>query len=304
MPPGLQQCNQVIQNGRFEDDSLMALWKYAGIAEQVTRTSVPHYLAAGESFSMLLPAENVGGIPRHPWLYQEFVMPSWVITPSAGTGGTHGTLTLHTGVFPQVAPAQADPLYVVLRNQTGNITVTNQITIASGAETNTLDPSNYDNSDWVLKTTDLMNSMVAAGHNPVDYANQTMQLYFYSPNPAGTYRTRFYMDNVELNICTAEPAPATVDTLVKGKVRVFLDGVPTPQPGIFVWIYAIDGAMSTTYTIQDSTYSFYNLPAASGGTQYIVYAEYWDQDNNLYTASSTVVLRPGDRLENVDLLLF
>ena len=304
LPPGMQQCSQVIQNGRFEEDSQMYLWHYAGIDEQVTRTSVPHYLAPGESFSMLLPAEPVGGIPRHPWLYQEFVMPSWVLTPTQN-GGTSANLTLHKGVNHQDAQLDPDPLYVVLRNQSGTITLTTKITVATGSDTPQLNPDlGYDNNDWVQVTDDMIDNMVAAGHNPEDYADQTLQLYFYSPNPNDTYNTRFYLDNVELNICTTQPAPDNYDTLVKGNVRVFLNGVPTPMPGIYVWIYAIDGVMDKTYTIQDSTYSFYDLPADAGGTQYIVYAEYRDADDNLYTASTIIVLNPGQTLTGVDLLLF
>ena len=302
-PPGLLACQTAIQNGNFEDDTLMSLWHYAGISEQVTRTSVPHYFGIGQSFSMLLPATEISGLPRHPWIYQEFDMPSWVITPTVN-GGTSLNLTLHTAVNPEGVD-DPDPLLVSLQDQTGNtLTEFSPITITTGATPPFIDPNNPDpnNSEWVLHTIN-----VADGFSPaaslLNYQSQRLRLYLNSPNPNNTASTRFYIDNVDLQVCTQQPVPSQYSTKVAGDVRVFINGEPVEKPGVNVWIYAIDGSMSKTYTIQDSTFSFYDLPADNSGTQYILYAEYWE-DNTFYSASTVIVLQPGQILDNISLLLF
>ena len=192
-----QQCASLIQNGNFEDTALMSLWHYSQSDEHVTRTSVVRWLAPGESFSMFLPASNVGGVPRHPWLYQEFVLPSWVLTPAQETGSKL-TLSLHVGLHPEGAP-EPDPLYVALLDQSGLITLTEPITIATGADTPVIYVNLPNNNDWIYKTIDLANHF-----NLVDYKNQTLRLHFYSPNPNGTYTTRFFLDNVGLTLCTTQ----------------------------------------------------------------------------------------------------
>ncbi len=281
----------------------MSAWGYAGITEQVTRTSLPHYFGAGQSFSMLLPDTNVYGLPRHPYLYQDFTMPTWVLTPTA-TGGTSLNLTLHAAVNPEGSP-NPDPLFASVQNQTGQ-TITNYspITVTTGDLPPYIDPNNPnpDNSEWVQKKLNLADGF----NNPADLLNftgQPLRLYFNAPNPNSTDSTRFYVDNIDLQVCTQQPTPASFNTKIAGDVRVFLNGVPTPKPGVFVWIYAIDGTMAKTYTIQDSTFSFYDLPASPGGTQYVLYAEYWE-NNTFYSASTVLILTPGQIIDNISLLLF
>ena len=308
-PPGLAQCDSVIVNGNFEDDTLMSRWVYPGISQQVTRTSIPHYFAPGESFSMLLPATTLSGVPRQPWLYQEFQMPTWVLTPTVG-GGTSLNLTLHVAINPDTTTPQPDPLYTMIRDQAGQpldaVSLTGPITVTTGNTPPYIDPNNPspNNSEWVQKTLVITN---ANNFNPVNYAGQTLRLFFESPNPDFSYRTRFYVDNVDLQVCTQQPIPKPpyqpYNTKVSGDVRVFINGVPTEKPGVFVWIYAIDGSMEKTYTIQDSTFSFYGLPAQPGGTQYILYAEYWE-GGKFYSASTVIVLQPGGAVEGISLLLF
>ncbi|MFQ5575382.1 MAG: TadE/TadG family type IV pilus assembly protein [Anaerolineae bacterium] len=306
-PPGLQQCQSALVNGNFEDDTLMSEWHYAGIQQQVTRTSVPHYFAQGESFSMLLPATTLFGVPRQPWLYQDFVMPTWVLTPTTG-GGTSLNLKLHVAVNPDVdtSPRMTDTLNALIRNQVGQpldpTSVTGDVPVVKGDNQPFIDPNNPsgDNSEWVRKSINLAQSF-----NPVDYKGQTMRLFLESPNPgpAFSYRTKFYVDNVDLEICTAQPVPTSFSTKVAGEVLVFKDVKPVEQPGVFVWIYAIDGSMEKTYTIQDSTFSFYDLPAKPGGTQYILYAEY-TEDQKTYIASTVIILTPGQVIEDISLVLF
>ncbi len=302
-PPGLLNCETAIVNGNFEDDNLMSLWHYPGIAEQVTRTSLPHYFATGESFSMLLPATTIGGSPRHPWIYQQFDMPTWIITPTT-EGGTSLNLNLHVAVNPE-GDANPDPLYASLEDQSGN-TVANFTPpeITNGATSPYIDPNNPDpnNGDWTLVSLNL-----ASAFNPpetlLDYRSQSLRLKFNSPNTDGNSSTRFYIDNVNFETCTQQPVPENYSTKVSGDVRVFINGEPTKKPGVYVWIYAIDGRMEKSYTIQDSTFSFYDLDADSNGTDYILYAEYWE-NSSFYSASTILTLLPGQTIDDISLLLF
>jgi hypothetical protein len=254
---------------------------------------------------MLLPDTNVSGLARKPWLYQEFTMPDWLIAPTA-TGGAQLKLSLNVGVNPEGAnqPSEPEPLFVSLRDATGSITVTTPITLATDANTPTLNPLQPNNNDWLVKQFDLADSFSPA-EEILDYRSQTMQLYFNAPNPYGgdANSTRFYLDNVAFEICNIEPRPNTYSTLVSGEVRVLIDGIPTPKPGIFVWVYAIDGQMEKSYTIQDSTFSFYDLPATTQGTTYILYAEYFE-DGNFYSASTILLLKPAQKIEDISLILF
>jgi len=299
-PPGLQQCQESIVNGDFESDALMSEWIYPSISQQVSRTTAPHFFGPNQSFSMVLPDTLVGCIPRQPWLYQEFTVPSWIITPTINAGTTM-KLKLHAGVNPEGSP-EPDELFVTLRDQTGTFNVTNPVTVAIGSEQPTLVPPVNNNNGWKLKEFNL----AQAFNSPADllqYRDQNLQLYFEAPNPAGSDSTQFYLDNVSLEICSTEPTPDDYNTLVAGEIRVLIDGVPTAKPGIFVWIYAIEGEMQKTYTIQDSSFSFYDLPAASGGTTYILYAEY-EEDDTFYSASTIILLRPGDVIDDIAMLLF
>lgn len=303
IPPGTKSCESVVTNGDFEDDDQMSLWQYQGVAQQVTRTSLPHYFAVGQSFSMMLPATNIAGTPRRPWLYQEVQMPGWVLTPTVNSdNGTSLNLKLHVAVNPE-EQANPDLFQVVLKNVAG-ADISQPITITTGDSAPYIDPQNPDpeNSQWVLKTMALDDTFSPL-ENLLNYSDQTVRLYFYSPNPAGTYSTRFYVDNVSLNVCTMQPIPTEFSTKVAGKVYVWQNSKFEEMPGVFVWIYAVDGKMDKTYTIQDSTFSFYNLPAASGGTNYIVYAEYWEDDVP-HIASTVISLSPGQRIEDLMLLLF
>ena len=299
-PPGLQQCTDLIVNGNFEDDALMSEWNYSKIAQQVTRTSVPHWLAPGESFSMLLPDTTIGGVPRSPWLWQEVTMPSWIITPTVN-GGTQINLRAHVGVNQEGMANPEDELFVSLLDASGSFSVTAPISISNGAQTPEINPILPNNNQWVLKQVNLA-SYISPPEDLLNYRDQDLRLLFEAPN-LGSDSTRFYLENVVLDVCTVEPTPDSFSTKVSGGVRVLIDGVPTPKPGVFVWIYAIDGQMQKTYTIQDSTFSFYDLPATPQGTTYVLYAEYFE-DGNFYSTSTVLVLRQGQSIENVALLLF
>ena len=301
-PPGLEQCEAAVVNGKFEDAQLMSEWSYSSIRQSVARTSIPHWIADGENFSMLLPDTIIGGQPRSPWIYQQISVPTWIITPTVNAGASFN-LSLHVGINPEgtIEPSEPDELLVSLLDETGSFTVTNPITVALDSDPVHLVPPVANNNGWVLKQFDLIQGF----NQPADVLNQrgqNLRLYFEAPN-SGTDSTRFYMDNVELEICSKEPAPANFSTKVSGEIRALINGIPTPKPGIFVWIYAVDGSMQKSYTIQDSTFSFYNLPAATDGTTYILYAEY-EENGTFYSASTILLLRPGQVKDDIALLLF
>jgi len=299
-PPGLQQCQAAIVNGDFENDALMSKWIYPGVSQQVTRTSVPHYFGPNQSFGMVLPDTRIGGIPREPWIYQAFTVPSWITTPTNNVGPTMN-LKLHVGVNPEGSP-EPDELFVTLRDQTGSFTVTIPVTVATGADQPALVPPVSSNNGWVLKQLDLAQAFNAPAEL-LQYRDQNLQLYFETPNPAGTDSTRFYLDNIDLEICNIAPTPVSFNTKVAGEIRVLVDGVPKAKPGVSVWIYALEGDMQQTYTIQDASFSFYDLPAAPGGTTYILYAQY-ETGYAVYSNWTLLLLRPGAVIDDIAMLLF
>lgn len=311
-PPGLRQCVQPIVNGNFEDRLQLNAWTYASVRDGVTRTSQPHYIGVNQSFSMVLPATSIDAIPRRPVLYQEFEMPDWVITPTLRNGRNEGTvidLRMHYAVNPEAAP-EPDPLYVSLVDETNSVTPTGLIEVVNGGNFITINPNSFDNDDWqdigyTTPTEDLAlrfrDPISPTRNNLVDYASQRMRLYFHAPND-GTASTRFYLDNVSLEICTTQPSPDNPSTRVSGTVLVFQDGY-VEKPGVFVWIYSEGGEMQKTYTIQDSTFNFYNLPAEQGGTEYLIYAEYLE-DGQLYSATTRILLQPGQAIDDILMLLF
>jgi hypothetical protein len=299
VPPGLLICTDAIVNGNFEDDLLMSEWHYSTIGEQVTRTSTPHWFAPSESFSMVLPDTSIGGLPRNPWLWQGFEMPTWVITPTANAGARL-MLKAHVGVNPEGSP-EADELFVQIQDSSGLINVTPPITLATGADTPTLNPNLPENANWIFRQFDL-GKYIQPSEDILNYRGQDLRLYFSAPN-AGGDSTRFYLDNVGFEICNSEPSPTTFTTKVAGEARVLVNGIPSVKPGILLWIYAIDGEMQKTYTIHDSTFSFYDLPATAAGTTYVLYGEYFE-DGNFYSASTILLLKQGQSIEDLALLLF
>ena len=89
-------------------------------------------------------------------------------------------------------------------------------------------------------------------------------------------------------------------------MQVVLDGRPTQLSGIDVWATQLpDGSTlpgqldyQTTQSIQDSSYSFYNLNPG----RYRIYAEVW-VSGNLYSASTTIEVKEGDVRTDVNLNL-
>jgi hypothetical protein len=265
IPPGFNVCNQMLVNGDFEGDLLDDVIPYWIMADQefVGRTSV-HYLSPGTSFGVIMPSSSPGGSPKQPWMYQEFAMPDWVLTT------TTAVLDLQKGVDWLGTPNN-EPLHFYLRT-TGGISLTVPITVATGQDLPDLDPFNYNNTQWSHFVTDVAPSVAAAGYNLVNFAAQPLQAYFISPNPGGN-STEFYLDKIELDVCTTQPLPDPRDNSLGGKTMLN----QSLRPGTNVWAYKMQGGgmaggpVYTTYSIQDGTYHFYNLPAGT----YLIYAEYW-----------------------------
>ena len=69
-----------------------------------------------------------------------------------------------------------------------------------------------------------------------------------------------------------QPPPRDTGTIT-GDLLVWIDGIPTAKQGVTVWAYQQNGAMLTTYSINESTYGF--LPARDPG-EYVLYSEWWE----------------------------
>jgi hypothetical protein len=296
-PPGYQQCTQVIENGRLEDPpspTNATGWLRNEDGSVVRNTGNPHWVAPGERYAYAFRAESVTGIgPMSPWVYQEVVFPNWM------NATTTGVLTLHKGVYwVKGSQRPGDVLQFNLRSSPA-ISLSVPITIATGADTPNYpppppnDPSyRYDNGKFVQVITNVLaSSLFLPGNDPVAYAGQTMQAWFYAPNPGyppghpnvgDNFETEFWLDNISLDICTTQEPPSVIPGTgrVSGKVMRIPPGRP-PEivPGTLVWIWAEDVPLQTTYVIQDGTYSFYNLPPAE---RYKVYFQYEDIDRTYW----------------------
>jgi hypothetical protein len=145
---------------------------------------------------------------------------------------------------------------------------------------------------------------------PVEtYAGRTLYFQLEAPNPVDAGDSLFYTDQIKLDVCTTvkppDPRPGKVRQL-GGHVQVILEGVPVEMEGIDVWAIQLPDGLTppdqldfqATYSIQDSTYSFFNL---NPGT-YRIYAEVW-VSGNMYSAATTVSVGAGDIVTNVDLSL-
>ena len=108
------------------------------------------------------------------------------------------------------------------------------------------------------------------------------------------------MDNVELEVCTTQPIPPHEPgkATIGGPLRVFLSGAPQLKQGVRVWTYKQNGDLLTTYSLHDSNYFFYNVDPG----EYVIYSEYWDGPN-LYSAFTTVTVRPDETITDLSLLL-
>jgi hypothetical protein len=118
-----------------------------------------------------------------------------------------------------------------------------------------------------------------------NYANQQVAIYLDAPNPKDEGDTEFYVDQIRCDVCAtiSEPDPEDGKAFkVGGELRVLnSSGQLVKMAGIDVWAIRLqepDGSVPpdelishSTYSIQDSTYAFYNLEPGL----YQIYAEVW-----------------------------
>jgi hypothetical protein len=298
-PPGLQVCSgNVLQNSGFENASL-APWSVPGGG--VNRNDQQYEGV----FAALM--HTYAGKHLNPSLGQTFQMPEWIISST-----TTINLSLYRCVRDGLAGSGAEPLDELLAGlRSTGITPTLVTTPTKVADGNTSIFGPTCEGSYTPFAVDLA-SLIQA--NPEDYAEQTLQLYLYAPgnnqavcNAAGggvsnpsCYETDFFLDNVEVEVCTTQPIPPHEPgkATLGGPLRVFLGGAPQPKQGVRVWTYQQNGQLLTTYSLHDSNYFFYNVDPG----EYVIYSEYWDGPN-LYSAFTTVTVGPDQTRTNLSLLL-
>ncbi len=207
-----------------------------------------------------------------------------------------GTLSLWQFVVPDPEGLDGDPddyFYMVVRDSAG-VTQTAPILLAQG---NTNTP--------VFQQQVISIETYLPGNGLVDLAGQDIELRFYGVHDGKESGTYFYIDDVELEICTTYPIPADEPGTASfgGLIEVLLGGVPR-KLGANVQVSAslVGGDMYRTRTIHDSTYHFYNMPPGT----YVVYAQAEVRGQGatyLYTAIREVTVTADERNYGFDMLL-
>jgi hypothetical protein len=261
-PPGHRECSQVLLQGSFEGDEGIEVpngsWVLTDEAYAVGRIQTPAYRG---DFSLALRSFEVPIYgARHPWAYQQVTLPSDVVAD------TELALTLYYYVEPQRlgSPREEDVLYVKLRDG-GETDIASDTAIATGAS-----PA----STWTQHSGNLADGIA----DLTPYAGQDVQLYFHVPNSDDQGDTAFYIDSVRFDVCNTQPIPEPDPTkaTVGGNLRVWQEGMLSPQVGVPVWAYRTDGGdcrpgepLCVTSSIHNSTYHFYNIEPG----QYVIYSE-------------------------------
>ena len=287
-PPGLMICTPphapLLKNGEFEENpGHQTAWVYPPSGVNISANN-PYR----GSLSLRMASYQTGSGFTHPWCYQQFTMPDWITTT------TTMKLRLWKSVNYMNTREVTDTLRVVLR--TTGITptlVSTPTVIARGDEGCSSVCDEHYQGEW-----DLVQAMQASGQNPVNYASQPLQLYFYDDSNApdcmnfgpSCFATEFYLDDISLEVCTTQPLPPLEETkaVIRGNLRIIQNGQRIQKQGVRVWAYRQNGAMLTTYSIHDSTYGFYNIEPG----EYVIYAEWWD-GADLYNALTTKRVSPG-----------
>jgi hypothetical protein len=329
-PADLQQCSgNLLQQPGFESGGAgnQNPWIYVNGSN---RGSAYRYTG---SFGVFLPATDLSGYPidRAPELRQNFNMPDWI------NQTTTMMLSLKSAVLKTPNPEDPigitfdspnDHLYLNLRDQT-QTALTADVLLANGndnpptdnrANHNIVPPARPDDDfrgvEKVIRDT---NSSEFFGSllDLQDLGGKTIQARFFAPNPAqltpglpandaSRYSTVFWLDDVEIEVCTKQPPPSqeTTKGTIKGELQVLLGTRLTRMEGVTVWAYAIDppGPVQTTYSVNTGfgldNYSFYNVDPG----EYVVYAEYTNVDGRVYGALRSVTVR-ANRISSLDLNL-
>jgi len=303
-PPGLRECGNVLTNSDFE--TTIAPWATGEGTLDVVRSSRYSCDSDGRidsynvgTYSLLFRCDRLhgyGGYPFQPWAYQDFTVPAFVSTTQDVR--TEMNVSLYYVVPPAtalVAGRPEDRLRVMLQDTGGN-TVVSPVEITNGAIS--------ERGEFHAFSVDLSSQFSVA-----DYANQDLRLFFDAPNVNDEGDSEFLIDQVRCQVCTTVEEPAPVPGLayrLGGSALVVLAGHPTEMQGIDVWAMQLPDGVTPpenldfqyTYTIQDSTYSFYNIQPGT----YRIYAEVW-VSGNLYSATQTVTIGAGETNTQVNLTL-
>ncbi len=258
IPPGLTICTDLLKETSFETPNSQS-WRL-GTGEGVFYG--PSILLAHTGLYRLV-APSFDSNYNTPFFYQQFTMPSWVISSTTGFN-----LTLYRDIDDLgTDDGDDDQFYAVVSTSPNPATaVTTPTLIAEGSST----------TDWEFSNKGLA---LNAGVNLEDYAGQQLYAYFYNNSNGncnfstleGCYATNYSFDDVQLTSCTTQPPPANVESLLRGRVTLHRSGGSSEQlAGVKVWAYTEDGELHETFTAQDGSYAFYNL---APGTYYI-YSEY------------------------------
>lgn len=287
IPPLYQQCTNPIRRGDFEGTFLEVdgEWETSSLATVYSTVSYQSNHGAG------LP--TFGG--RKPAIYQTFDLPTWILS------NTTAILDLKKGVDLQGTSNPEDKLYFALRRDSDNFDLIPPILLATGEdlqpEIPDLDPFDPAPDQWTT-----FNQDIFAGLNPLSFLEPggKVRVYLYSPDPG--VNTSFFLDNVSLTFCTTQPEPPIVSGTgkISGKTQRF----GQPLIGATVWAYAYadegsnPGPVFKTYSIQDGTYRFYNLPPG----KYLVYAQITDASGTFFD-SRLVEVTAGGEVKNVILVV-
>ncbi len=293
-PPGLLECEQLLQYGNFEGsaENLFNYW-YAGAPGAYYRGST--YFHDG-TLSMRLHT-TLGFYPTcsavpNPYLYQTITIPTEVYTQTTLTVSGYRLVAESESSCCNPTTDPGDQLFLKMRDGAGADLGTGNGTLV------------VDGGTPLLKTWQRFSIDVTDVVSPATRAGQDVQVYFHGIQEVDTECTFFYLDTLECEACTEWPIPDPVagTSSFGGLIQVFVHhGIPQTFRGIDVWAYSPGGEVYHTTTIHDGTYHFYNVPPGS----YTIYAEYWEggAGGTLHFGTWTITVEADERIYNVNLYM-
>ncbi len=318
-PPGLKDCASVLVASDIEPADSMSYWiKSADRAEYgaVERTygfscdKDGRGGAYAGDYSLLLRCDRDDGWPYpayHPWSFQLFSVPAFVSTTE--DVALEMTVSLYYMIPKERPPAG-------IGGSVGRTQDKLRVAVKDPAKGVTLAPPVVVSQDSAFDRRGSFHAFSAnmADHFALeDYAGKQLQVYFDAPNPNDDGDTEFYIDQVKCDVCATvnEPPPEGDKAYrVGGSLRV-LDstGRLVGMAGVDVWAIRLqepddsvpaDELISvSTYSIQDSTYTFYNL---TPGT-YQIYAEIWIDGRLRWASIPQVTIEAGPGNTELDMTL-